>query len=87
MNQPALSPAQTKFMEQLARTYLVKWAAWGVTHSDQKPLNSYFCPSRSLSMDEQACFEWVRANTKWVKKDGSDLTAGGYAVATSFLKR
>ena len=64
------------FLVEYTRRRLVVWAA-----RLQTGMQTTFPP------DEAQVWKDVAAHKKWLRKDGTDLTAAGYKTAAAFLRR
>ena len=71
-----LNKAQQTFVDQYTRKLLVEWAVLFVQGAEP-----------NLRIDDPNLFVQHALDKGWLKKNGTDLTAKGYGVASSFLKR
>lgn len=74
-----MSKAQEAFIDQYTRKLMVKWAVVAVQGGD--------LGFRNLAPEKQRLFLEHALKRSWLRQDLTDLTAKGYGIATSFLKR
>jgi len=74
-----MSKAQQAFIHQYTWSLMVKWAAIAVQGGD--------LGFRDKPPEKRGLFLEYAMTKGWVRQDLTDLTAKGYGIATSFLKR
>lgn len=71
--------AETAFIEQMARKFLVQWADHQVRYGTM--------PAREASDDKIQPYIEFAQGKGWVSKDLTKVTAKGFDTAAAFLKR